>query len=165
MAKVLCEHPRGGWRGKRRSRWRGPLQDAPLREPISRHRGGTKWLSENLGPLRRWLLSQVDRPWSAVYGELRARIDPGNAVQLHIWEHAREYVARHVQIISGKPHHAYGTEYSYVLGTPVSARRSPVYVCPSTGILRRTPATPRKRKRTATASATVTATATATASK
>ena len=55
MHKVLCEHPRHGRRIKRRSRYRGSLEDAPRREPISRHRGGTKSLAENLGPLRRWL--------------------------------------------------------------------------------------------------------------
>lgn len=146
MAKVLCEHPRGGWRGKRRSRWRGALEDAPRREPISRHRGGTKWLSENLGPLRRWLLAQVGRPWNLVYSELRARIDPGSAVQLHIWQHAQEYVARDVEVRRGRPYHAVGSEPSLRLGGVVNARRSPVYVCPSTKILRRTPPTPRKRK-------------------
>lgn len=146
MAKVLCEHPRGGWRGKRRSRHRGPLEDSPRREPISRHRGGTKWLGENLGPLRRWLLAQVGRPWDAVYGDLRARIDPGNAVQLHIWQHAQEYVARYVEIVEGKPCHAVGTGAWFRPLSRVDARRSPVYVCPSRGILRRTPITPRKRK-------------------
>jgi hypothetical protein len=145
MDKVLCEHPRGGPRGKRRARYRGPLEDAPRREPISRNRGGTKWLSENLGPLRRWLLAQTGRPWDVVHGELRARIDPGNAVQLHIWQHAQHYVARDVEIVGGKPGHRPGEGW-FAMGTPVNARRSPVYVCPSTGILRPTPVTPRKRK-------------------
>jgi hypothetical protein len=149
MDKVLCEHPRGGPRCKRRSRFRGALEDAPRREPISRHRGGTKWLSENLGPLRRWLLAQTGRPWDAVHGELRARIDPGNVVQLHIWEHAQHYVARCVEIVGGRPYHRLGDEWPYHAGTPVNARYSPVYVCPSTGILRPTPVTPRKRKQPA----------------
>jgi hypothetical protein len=149
MHKVLCEHPRGGWRVKRRSRHRGRLEDAPQREPISRHRGGTKHLGENLGPLRRWLLSQAGRPWDAVHGELRARIHPGNAVQLHIWQHAQHYVAQRVEIVNGKPCHAIGAHWSSGPGTPVNARRCPVYVCPTTGILRRTPVTPRKRKRPA----------------
>jgi hypothetical protein len=146
MHKVLCEHPRGGWRGKRRSRHRGAMEDAPSREPTSRNRGGTKWLGENLGPLRRWLLAQTGRPWDAVYGELRARIHPGNAVQLHIWQHAQHYVARRVEIVNGTPYHANDDPWSFGSGSPVSARRSPVYVCPTTGILRATPVTPRKRK-------------------
>jgi len=147
MHKVLCEHPRGGRRGKRRSRYRGPLENAPVREPISRHRGGTKWLSENLGPLRRWLLAQAGRPWDAVHGELRARIHSGNAVQLHIWQHAQHYVAQRVELVNGKPFYPIDGYWSYGAATPVNARRSPVYVCPSTGILRRSPVIARKRKR------------------
>lgn len=146
MHKVLCEHPRGGLRCKRRSRYRGPLEDSPRREPISRHRNGTKWLGENLGPLRRWLLAQVGRSWDAVYGELRSRIHPGNAVQLHIWQHAQQYVARRVELVRGRPCHAVGSTWAWRAGTPIEARRTPVYVCPNTGILRPTPVTPRKRR-------------------
>lgn len=145
MDKVLCEHPRGGWRCKRRSRFRGRLEDAPRREPISRHRGGTKWLSENLGPLRRWLLAQTGRSWDAVHGELRSRIHPGNAVQLHIWQHAQHYVAQRVALVEGRPVHG-DAGWPGRPGTPLNARRSPVYVCPATGILRPTPVIPRKRK-------------------
>jgi hypothetical protein len=148
MHKVLCEHPRGGWRGKRRGRYRGPLEDAPRREPVSRTRGGSKWLSENLGPLRRWLLAQTGRPWNAVYGELRRHIHPGNAVQLHIWEHAQHYVAQRVELVDRKPYHVVG-DWEYWSGRPVNARRSPVYVCPETGILRPTPVIPRERKQRA----------------
>ena len=160
MDKVLCERPRGGMRVKRRSRARGrialsripgarmallPWEDHPRFEPISRRRGGTKWLGEHLGPLRRWLLSQVGRSWDDVYSELRANISPNNAVQLHIWQHAQHYVARDVELVGGKPHHGYG-DRAYRWGHPVSARQCPVYVCPRSGILRRTPVTPRKKK-------------------
>lgn len=150
MHKVLCEHPRGGWRGKRRSRYRGPLEDAPTHEPISRRRGGTKWLSENLGPLWRWILAQAGRPWDAVYGELRARIDPRNAVRLHIWQHAQHSVAQRVELVDGTPRYVVDGVAIYRSGAPVSADRSPVYVCPETGILQRSPVIPRKRKSRAT---------------
>ncbi|MCA9656082.1 MAG: hypothetical protein H6712_24110 [Myxococcales bacterium] len=149
MDKVLCERPRWGMRTKRRRRYRGPLEDAPRFESSSRHRGGTKALNEHLGPLRRWLRQQAGRPWDAVYGELRANISPRNAVQMHIWQHAEHYVARHVMMIDGKPHHRPGAGWAYLRAEPVSSRRCPVYVCPRTGILRRTPVTPRKRKRAA----------------
>jgi hypothetical protein len=151
MHKVLCEHPRGGWRVERRSRFRGPLEDSPRREPTSRHRGGTKWLGEHLGPLKRWLLSQTGRPWDDVHGELRARISPSNAVQLHICQHAQHYVAERVELVDGRPCHAIRPSWSVGPGTQVDSRRCPVYVCPTTGILRATPVTPRKRRRAANA--------------
>jgi hypothetical protein len=151
MHKVLCEHPRGGWRVERRSRFRGPLEDSPRREPTSRHRGGTKWLGEHLGPLKRWLLAQTGRPWDDVHGELRARISPNNAVQLHIWQHAQHYVAERVELVDGRPCHAIRPYWSVGPGSQVDSRRCPVYVCPTTGILRATPVTPRERRRAANA--------------
>lgn len=103
-------------------------------------------LNEHLGPLRRWLLSQAGRPWDAVYSELRAGISTRNAVQLHIWQHAEHYVARHVEIVQGKPYHLPGHGWVW-LDRMVHSRYCPVYVCPKTGILRRTPVTPRKKKK------------------
>lgn len=146
MDKVLCERPRGGMRIKRRSRYRGPLELAPSFESTSRHRGGTKWLGEHLGPLRRWLRSQAGRPWDAVYGELRSRISPNNAVQMHIWQHAEHYVARRVVMVDGHPCRPPGEPWGTEL-RPLYHRWCPVYVCPKTGILRRTPVTARKRKK------------------
>lgn len=96
--------------------------------------------------MRRWLLAQTGPPWDAVHGELRARINPSNAVQLHIWEHAKHYVAQRVELVDGKPYHLVDTGWGYWAGTPVGARQSSVYVCPNTGILRPTPVMPRKRK-------------------
>lgn len=150
MAKVLCEHPRGGRRGKRRSRirrrsrWRA--EDAPSFEPVSRRRGGTKHLSENLGPLKRWLIAQSGRPWDDVYSELRAHISARNVVQMHIWQHAQQYVARYVELVDGTPYHLPGDGRLSPGGRPVQARWCPVYVCPRTGIVRRTPVAARKKK-------------------
>lgn len=161
MDKVLCERPRGGWRGKRRGRIRGPhaaarppgdrtevlpWEDCPRFEPMSRNRGGTKWLSEHLGPLRRWLLAQAGRRWDDVHAELRANISPRNAVQLHIWQHADHYVARNVDLVDGTPYHPPGWSWGSQ-PRPVIARQCPVYVCPQTGIVRRTPVVARKRRR------------------
>ena len=144
MDKVLCERPRQGASFERRSRYRGPLEDAPAFESTSRNRGGCKSLNEHLGPLRRWLRAQAGRPWSAVYSELRANISPKNAVQMHIWQHAQQYVAEHVEIVDGKPRLR---QYAHLAWPELSPRWTPVYVCPKTGILRLTPAKARKRKK------------------
>src|SRR5262245_62448206 len=75
MAQVIIERPRGGQRyktpkGSRRRLQRG-LDDGPRREGIKRVWGaGTKWLSEHLAPLRRFLLGQVGRPWDHVFAEI-----------------------------------------------------------------------------------------------
>ncbi len=145
MDKVLCERPRQGARFKRRSRYRGPLEDAPAYESTSRHRGGSKYLNEHLGPLRRWLLSNVGRPWDKVYSELRASISPRNAVQMHIWQHAERYVARHVQMQGRVPLYGPGQWWDFT-GCRIDPRNCPVYVCPKTGLLRRTPPRPRRKK-------------------
>ena len=144
MAKVLCERPRGGLRRRRRG-YQGPIEDAPNFESTRRRRDGTKHLNEHLGPLRRWLLAQVGRRWDDVYSELRARISPRNAVQMHIWQHAADYVERQVVLRGQIPHHP--TRVRYRDGTTrLDARRCPVYVCPRTGMLRATPVEPRKRR-------------------
>lgn len=101
MDKVLCERPRSRPRFKRRSLYRGPLEDAPRFESSSRERGGDKELSEHLGPLRRWLVRQVGRHWDDVYADLRANISPKSAVQMHIWDHARHFVAERVVFVDG----------------------------------------------------------------
>ncbi|MEM7156877.1 MAG: hypothetical protein AAF799_28765 [Myxococcota bacterium] len=143
MDKVLCERPRGGRRLKRRSSYRGPLEEAPYFESNSRHRGGTKWLSEHLGPLRRWLRSQVGRPWDAVYSELRQNISASNAVQMHIWQHAQDFVARQVVVLDGQVYREPGEYWGTGL-MRVWSYRTPVYVCPQTGLVKPTPIDPRK---------------------
>lgn len=97
MHEVVIERPRGGWRVPRRaSRWDWRTHDeeaSPRRESTSRHRGGTKHLSDLLGPLRRFLDGAVGRPWDDVYSELRAGISPRSQLHLHILEHVRWMVA------------------------------------------------------------------------
>jgi hypothetical protein len=51
-----------------------------------------KGLNENLAPLLRYLLSNVGRPWDKVFGEICRRINVNSAVQLHIWQHVRQFV-------------------------------------------------------------------------
>jgi len=98
MAKVIVERPRWGG-GARFPRGAGrdgsDLENLPPRQPIKRPwmaRGLEKGLNENLAPLRRYLLSNVGRPWDKVFGEICERINFDSAVQLHIWQHVKQYV-------------------------------------------------------------------------
>jgi hypothetical protein len=146
MAKVIVERPRIGSRmrgkskGYRRSLQRLWHEGLPAREGIKRrHQGHTKWLNEHLGPLRRYLDSQVGRPWNKVFSEICAHIDRSSAVQDHVRDHVADYVVTHVIEIDGVPCFGEGRLY----GQPLRAWGSDWYVCPRSGILKGNK--PRKR--------------------
>jgi hypothetical protein len=86
-----------------------------------------KFLNENLAPLRRYLRSQVGRPWDNVYSEIRKRVHPGNAVQMHIWQHLGDFVVTDPHSICGD----IGRR-----GLWVSTRGRQFYVDPRNGLLR-----------------------------
>ena len=96
MHEVVIERPRNGMRGPRRApRWdlaRHEPEQIPQRESTSRHRGGTKHLSDLLGPLKRFLDGAVGRPWDDVYSELRSGLSPRSLLHNHILEHVRSMV-------------------------------------------------------------------------
>src|SRR5688572_6096349 len=136
MFKVIVERPRKGGGASARFEPRPDADtDAPQRESLkARFRGNTKWLNENLAPLRRWLEGQVDRPWDKVYAELSARIDRRNTVQAHVLQHLEDYVAIRVIEIDGELHVARHGEPRPLIDT---WRAWKLYVDPRTGILRR----------------------------
>lgn len=154
MAKVLVERPRPGSREgsrpsksyKKRCRKAMAHPDgAPARERMKDRYGWTRPFNEHLGPLRRYIESQVGRPWDKVYAEICSHIDRGNVVQKHILTHLFEYVVTNVVLIDGEPHHGGGDRARY--GLPLGGdgwRRFFWYVCPKSGLLKRVPP-PRKR--------------------
>jgi len=85
MHKVICEEPRHGG-GREKSGRRAQLADdlLPTAEGMRRPHRDRKWFGEHLSPLRRWLRSQVGRPWNLVYGEACAVIKPDSVVRNHI---------------------------------------------------------------------------------
>src|SRR5947209_9139325 len=152
MAKVIVERPRKkGRAGKRPKGYQRRLRrygedGPPSREGIkARWQGGTRELNEHLGPLRRYLDSQVGRPWDKVFSEICARIDRSSAVQDHVRDHVADYVTTHVLLIDGVPCDGDGGR---TYGQPLHQfRYRPWYVCPRTGLLRRVKPTGRKRRR------------------
>jgi hypothetical protein len=146
MSKVIVERPRwGGSRERRRGRVkmreRGNPEDAPVRESIGKGRR-TKGFNENLAPLKRYLLSQVGRPWDRVYAEICANLRLSSTVQRHVLQHLRDMVVLGVVMDGRTPRSAMsGRE----IWAAANAWRWIVYVCPKTGLLRRTPARPRGR--------------------
>ena len=100
MDKVIVERPRHGGgirypRGSVRGFRRVELDKRPRRQGMQRpwmHSGCKKNLNENLAPLRRYLLSNVGRPWDKVFSEMSQHMRLDSAVQLHIWQHVQDDV-------------------------------------------------------------------------
>ena len=133
MYKVIVERPRRGGRYAIERPAPSDIEDAPTRESLRWRHRHRKWLNENLAPLRRFLASQVGRPWDAVYAELCAGIDRRNTVQRHIHEHIEDFVAIRV-------HERQGTLYTDRGGgrhVALSTMWAPhFYVDPAHGLLR-----------------------------
>ena len=144
MNKIIVERPRrGSWQKSRKTARRlSPTERAraihatedydsgPDRASSARH---SKWLNENLAPLRRYLTKQVGRPWTKVYAEIRKNIDTRSAIGLHVMQHLFDFIAVNVEMEGG---------VLYEMGR---FGRHPVrglYVHPRTGIIRA--AKPRK---------------------
>lgn len=143
MSKVIVERPRIGHSNKtvRHGRTR-PLEDdegEPLRarapkrpKPVK-----TKYLNENLAPLKRYLAAQVGRPWSKVYSEISANLKPTSTVQQHVRDHVEDFVAVKTRMAAGKVRTAQGKYGRGDIALEDDWR--PFYVHPRTGLLRRHP--------------------------
>ena len=99
MPKVLVERPRLGARfrfGSRRCKYDAKTrcregEEAPPKSMPMRF-AGSRGLNENLEPLRRFLMKQRGRPWDEVYSEIRARLAPRSAVDMHVMQHLWAFV-------------------------------------------------------------------------
>jgi hypothetical protein len=151
MAKVIVERPRVlGWAGRKPKGYQRQLHrlrddGPPIREGMkARWQGGTKILNEHLGPLRRYLNSQVGRPWDKVFSEICANINRNSAVQDHVRDHVADYVVTCVILVDGVPCDGGGGRGH---GQPLRDMPwRPWYVCPRTGLLQRIPTRARRRK-------------------
>lgn len=156
MGKVLVERPRvrcrfvRGLCGKgyntRVRREMASESGSPSREgTMRRYNGrGDKYFNEHLGPLRRFVESNVGRPWDKVYSEICKHVDRGNVVQKHILTHLFEYVTVDVELIDGQPH-AKPHERRGYRGEPLRGRYC-WYVCPKSGLLKRAKPAPRRKR-------------------
>ncbi|HZS03851.1 MAG TPA: hypothetical protein VFD58_03180 [Blastocatellia bacterium] len=136
MSKVVIERPRHNHSDPSRKtglriRSYDPdeeYDDLPTRMPTSRGRG-TKYFSDFLSPLRRFLRSNVGRPWDKVYSEMRQHLDFRKTTGRHVFEHVEAEVSLHCFISDdGKVYERgrYGGRSFLVTG---------LYVHPRTGLL------------------------------
>jgi hypothetical protein len=144
MDEVIIERPRRGshWGHRRRIRRIDPKRAAlldpeslPLR--VGHHHwlklsSNFKSLNENLAPLRRYLLKQVNRPWNKVWSEISTNLRSTNTVQQHVRDHVDDFVAIRTFAKDGvvwAQSHRRGPQ-------PLDKTWYELYVDPRTGILR-----------------------------
>ena len=140
MSKVVIERPRSGhslpgYKTRLRIRRFDPekdYEDMPWRVSGSRSKyvraGETKYFSDFLSPLRRFLRTNVGRPWDKVYSEMKESLDDRKVTGHHVFEHVDREVVTHPLI--GDDGELYQLEYD--------GRLHPIYefyVDPRTGLL------------------------------
>ncbi|QGZ94237.1 hypothetical protein [Terricaulis silvestris] len=141
MSKLIVERPRRGRAvaGLRPGRSRAlvdddgePIKAKGAREPKGRE-PRNKQFSDTLNPLKRYLASNVGRPWNKVYSEIAEHVKPTSTVQQHILQHVDDFVATKTRMKAGA-----------VMVTPhVGGERALsedwclYYVHPRTGLLRK----------------------------
>jgi hypothetical protein len=140
MSKVIVERPRLGRAaaGKKPGRTRALVDDdgEPIRAKGAREPKGraqkTKHLNETLNPLKRYLASNVGRPWNKVYSEISQHLKPTSTVQQHVRDHLDDFVAAKTRMQAGQVMAAlrFGGE------RPVRETSTLYYVHPRTGLLR-----------------------------
>lgn len=141
MSKVIVERPRTGRSaaGKRPGRTAALIDDdgEPIRavkstrEPKGRAEK-TKQLNETLNPLKRYLASNVGRPWNKVFAEISEHLKPTSTVQQHVRDHLEDFVAIKTRMKAG----AVVMTPRYGGERPVAESNALYYVHPRTGILR-----------------------------
>ena len=140
MFKVIVERPRHDHRGKWARLGRSiPLLDAddqPLRArvPMNDHRR-SKRLNENLAPLRRYLVKQINRPWNKVYSEICENLKTTSTVQQHVRDHIEDFVAIKTRLEGGQIR----TTGRWGGDKPLTKEFRELYVHPRTGLLKRNP--------------------------
>jgi hypothetical protein len=92
----------------------------------------SKYLSDHLGPLHRFLRSKVGQPWNDIYSELCQKLDTSTMAGQHVIGHLWDYVERHVEIIDGQ---VYGKRYRWNRVRLDGIYDNRFYIHPETGIL------------------------------
>lgn len=146
MHKVVIERPR--WNpgpGKEHRHANMDPDYLPRAESMRRRHYHRKLFTDLIGPLRRWVRSQVGRHWNDVYSEACAVIKPNSVVRVHIKGHLLELVHRDTFLRDGD---VWCCVKSSIVNRGIErlikdavTRFSPFYVDPRTGVLCEFPVT------------------------
>ncbi len=108
------------------------LDDLPKKQGYRRpYINDSKEFSDLLGPLHRFMISCVGRPWDDVYSEIRQQINPSSTVQIHILNHVFQFVDIHTWI--GEDGRVWAP--GWFGGRPMHVSDGDLYVHPHTGVL------------------------------
>lgn len=142
LREVVIERPRWGMRislkkvtGYKKRLYQltqEAMEDGLLRPYILKPRNKSKYLSDHLGPLRKFLRSKVGQPWDDIFSELCQKLDRKTLLGQHVIDHLWDYVERHVELINGVP---YGKSEWRTYQPLKATGRDQFYVHPETGIL------------------------------
>lgn len=110
MHRVLASsrHRRGSLtnkvrqKGQARALARMPDDEQPFTESMS-SRGGFRSRRQKYGVLKRFVMSQVGRPWADVFSEVCSRMDVRNSAQKEIREWIKRFVDEDIVLIDGVP--------------------------------------------------------------
>lgn len=136
MFKVIVERPRrlnSNAYSRDGRRYRNQ-EESPMTLGMKCGYSDRKWLNENLVPLRRYLESQVNRPWDKVYSDICVHIDTRSTVKQHILQHLDDFVALHARIINDEIMIRGRWPQTY---RPLHESDFALFVDPRTGILRK----------------------------
>lgn len=155
LDRIVIERPRGGMRISLRKVKGQKISLIKLTEEAStdgllspyliKPRNKTKYFSDCLGPLYRWLESHVGEYWDDVYSKLCQILDITTLSGQHIVSHVWGYVERNVVLIDRVP---YRKNYGHHFDRPLGYWHQQFYVHPETGILcfaKRIPKVPKKK--------------------
>lgn len=139
LDRIVIERPRSGMRmssrrikGHKKELDRITVEatvDGFLQPYLIKTRNRTKYFSDHLAPLRRWLRSRVGQPWDVVYSELCRKLDITTLSGQHILSHVWDFVERHVVILDDVPYKKDRQDYR------LTGWRDRFYVHPETSIL------------------------------
>ncbi|MBM0740290.1 hypothetical protein JOY44_01425 [Phormidium sp. CLA17] len=142
LSEIVIERPRGGRRTslKKLKGFKKQLnqltqdaaEDGLFNSYLIKPRKKTKYLSDHLGPLRRFLRSHVGQPWNTVHSKLCQQLDSNTMAGRHVLDHVKDYVVLHVEWIDDI---LYGQSQWGGRTRLDRAYRDQFYVDPKTGIL------------------------------
>lgn len=138
MGKIITEKPRQGSdlpnaKYGKSIRWDGHdgnYDNEPKHQSSGARRQygyEARSFTDVLGPIKRWLYKQVNRPWNKVYAELNETLDRRNVSQDHVFSHIWGWVEK--DVFFGKDKLWHSTVYGGLVRD--------LYIHPRTGILKR----------------------------